>query len=96
VEPTGPPCSASIHQVWPRVTVFIDSRSEVYGPELLEEFGALRQDRRRARAVVDRYEVDLVLMAYPAYPAPVFENAGILGAVEGDPEPQRQLAELGR
>jgi tetratricopeptide (TPR) repeat protein len=74
-----------IHRLWPEVRVFIDSRSEVYGPELLREYGRARLRPEAARRSFERTGVDLVLVRYPPWPAPLGLNASILSVVGGDP-----------
>jgi tetratricopeptide (TPR) repeat protein len=74
-----------IHQLHPKVTVFIDSRSEVYGERLLLEYRDVKLSQRAARRALERYDIDLVLSLYDPYPGTVLMNAGVLGAVESDP-----------
>lgn len=73
-----------IHRLWPGVRVFIDSRSEVYGPGLLVEYARVRLRREAAQRAFERTGVDLVLITYPPWPAPVGLNASILGLVGAD------------
>jgi hypothetical protein len=75
----------AIHELWPDVRVFIDSRSEVYGPALLEEYRQTRVSRDAAARALDQRGADLVLVQYPAWPGSALLNAGVLGAIESDP-----------
>ncbi len=74
-----------IHQLWPDVRVFIDSRSEVYGPGLLEQYLWARVRPNVARRALKEQGADLVMVQYPPYPRSLLFNAGVLGAVESDP-----------
>jgi hypothetical protein len=78
----------AIHQLWPSVTVFLDSRSEVYGDELLSLFLEMRNDPELTRGALREHDVDLVLVRYRPHPFPnrMEFNAGILDAVEDDPD----------
>jgi hypothetical protein len=76
----------AIHQLWPEVTVFIDSRSEVYGEALLTEFRRVKGDRDAARTALQEHGVDLVLVRHQPYPAERKTNRGVLDAVESDRE----------
>ncbi|UCE85857.1 MAG: hypothetical protein JSU66_16265 [Deltaproteobacteria bacterium] len=73
-----------IHELHPDVTVFIDSRSEVYGDRLLLEYRDVKLKQPAARRALQAYGVDLVLVAYEPYPGTVLTNAGVLGVVESD------------
>ncbi|MEE8508682.1 MAG: tetratricopeptide repeat protein [Myxococcota bacterium] len=75
----------AIHELWPRVTVFIDSRSEVYGEELVAEFRRIKNLEESARRGLDRYSVDLVLVREFPYPSESSRNQGLLSVVEVDP-----------
>jgi len=77
----------AIYQLWPSVTVFLDSRSEVYGDELLDLIYEMRSDAALAHRALEQYAVDLVLVECRNYPYDdrLGLNAGILGAVSGDP-----------
>ncbi|MEE2665989.1 MAG: hypothetical protein VX681_17890 [Myxococcota bacterium] len=77
----------AIYQLWPSVTVFLDSRSEVYGDELLDLIHDMRSNPDLARRALEQYAVDLVLVECRGYPYQdrLRLNAGILGAVSGDP-----------
>ena len=75
----------AIHELWPRVTVFIDSRSEVYGEALLAEFRRIKNLEESARRGLDRYPVDLVLVRELPYPSDVSRNQGLLDVIEADP-----------
>jgi hypothetical protein len=75
----------AIHRLWPRVTVFIDSRSEVYGEAMLAEFRRIKGREDAARDALERHAVDLVLVSRQPFPAASTRNPGLLRAVEGDP-----------
>ncbi len=73
------------YELWPRVTVFIDSRSEVYGEELVAEFRRIKNLEESARRGLDRYSVDLVLVREFPYPSESSRNQGLLSVIEVDP-----------
>ncbi len=77
----------AIHQLWPSVTVFLDSRSEVYGEELLSLLLEMRNRPELTRQALREHDVDLVLVRYRPHPFPnrMEFNAGILDVVEDDP-----------
>ncbi len=76
----------AIHELWPQVTVFIDSRSEVYGESLLRDFQLLKNNEDRARKALAEYGVDLVLLRKRPYPAVNVHNLGLLAALSDDPD----------
>jgi tetratricopeptide (TPR) repeat protein len=75
----------AIHELWPRVRVFIDSRSEVYGEAFLAEFRRAKNHEETARAVLERHAVDLVMVRQRPYPITEPRNRGLLNAIEADP-----------
>ena len=77
----------AIHQLWPEVRVFLDSRSEVYGDELLSLLLEMREQPEVTRRALREHQVDLVLVGYRSHPLPdrLSFNAGILDVVEDDP-----------
>ena len=75
----------AIHELWPRVTVFLDSRSEVYGESLLLQHDAVKKRGVKAREAIDAYDIDLVLVRQRPYPSPQNRNRGVLSVVEHDP-----------
>jgi hypothetical protein len=77
--------SYAIHQLWPRVTVFIDSRSEVYGEALLAEFRRLKKVESAARESLDRHDVEIVLVHQIPYPGVATRNRELLAVIEDDP-----------
>jgi tetratricopeptide (TPR) repeat protein len=75
----------AIHELWPRVRVFIDSRSEVYGEAFLAEFRRAKKQEETARAVLERHGVDLVMLRQRPYPITEPRNRGLLNTIEADP-----------
>ena len=77
----------AIHQLWPGVTVFLDSRSEVYGNELLSLLLDMKHQRALATRALTEHGVELVLVESRAHPYDDREryNAGILDTVAEDP-----------
>jgi len=77
----------AIHELWPGVRVFVDSRSEVYGDELLALLLDMPTRPALAKRALEQYGVDLVLVRYRPYPYNdrSSHNAGILDTVESDP-----------
>jgi hypothetical protein len=77
----------AIHRLWPDVTVFLDSRSEVYGDELLALLSNMSRDASLTRKALEQYAVDLVLVECRGYPYDdrLRLNAGILDIVSSDP-----------
>jgi hypothetical protein len=75
----------AIHELWPQVTVFLDSRSEVYGESLLLAHGAVKRRAAAAREAIDEHDIDLVLVSYRPYPSTRKLNRGVLSVVERDP-----------
>lgn len=75
----------AIHRLWPRVTVFIDSRSEVYGEALLAEFRRIKKLEGAAGPALDRHGVELVLVGQRPYPAASTRNQELLRVLEDDP-----------
>jgi tetratricopeptide (TPR) repeat protein len=75
----------AIHELWPRVRVYIDSRSEVYGESFLAEFRLAKNHERTARAILEGHGVDLVMLRQRPYPIVERRNRGLLSAVESDP-----------
>jgi hypothetical protein len=78
----------AIHQLWPSVRVFLDSRSEVYGDELLSLALEMRYRPETTRRALREYDVDLILVRYRPYPFPnrISFNAGILDVVAEHPD----------
>jgi tetratricopeptide (TPR) repeat protein len=78
----------AIHELWPAVRVFLDSRSEVYGDELLSLLLEMRNQPESTRRALREYDVDLVLAHYRPAPFPnrMKFNAGILDVVENNPD----------
>jgi len=75
----------AIHRLWPRVTVFIDSRSEVYGEAFLAEFRRVKNLGSAARQALDRHDVEIVLMHQSPYPSGSTRNRSLLAVIEDDP-----------
>jgi tetratricopeptide (TPR) repeat protein len=67
------------------VTVFIDSRSEVYGEALLAEFRRIKNLEGAAGSALDRHGVELVLVRQNPYPVASKRNQELLRVVEDDP-----------
>jgi hypothetical protein len=59
----------AIHELWPDVTVFIDSRSEVYGEALLARYVEMKKDPRAAGESLDAHGANLALIR--SWPPPV-------------------------
>lgn len=78
----------AIHELWPAVRVFLDSRSEVYGDELLSLLLEMRNRPESTRRALREYDVDLILAHYraPPFPNRMSFNAGILDVIEGNPD----------
>jgi len=74
----------AIHQLWPQVTVFLDSRSEVYGPTLLTQLLDMKQNAPLAKRLLETHAVELILVESRGHPYNDRErhNAGILDTVE--------------
>jgi hypothetical protein len=75
----------AIHRLWPRVTVFIDSRSEVYGEALLAEFRRIKNLESAAGEALERHGVEIVLVRRVPYPSVSARNRGLLAVIEDDP-----------
>ncbi len=75
----------AIHRLWPRVTVFIDSRSEVYGEALLAEFRRSKRLESAARQAVERHGVEIVLVQRAPFLGVSTRNRGLLAVIEDDP-----------
>lgn len=75
----------AIHELWPEVRVFLDSRSEVYGKALLLEFLQAKRHSDVARATLARHDVDLVLARHAPYPRKLRMNLGLLPVLREDP-----------
>lgn len=60
----------AIHELWPDVRVFIDSRSEVYGEALLARYVRAKKDASAAASALDEYGADLVLLRQRPPPVP--------------------------
>jgi hypothetical protein len=75
----------AIYRLWPRATVFIDSRSEVYGEAFLAEFRRLKNLESAARQALERHGVEIVLVSWVPFPGESTRNRGLLAAVEDDP-----------
>jgi hypothetical protein len=75
----------AIHQLWPDVKVFLDSRSEVHGPKLLEEYLLAKTDAAAARRMLDAHQPDLVLVRHFPLPDPPI-NLPLLETLAADPE----------
>jgi len=78
----------AIHQLWPDVTVFVDSRSEVYGEELLEMLLTMPYAPALTERAIEQYGTDLVLVGSRGFPYDDREqyNAGIVDVVIDDPD----------
>jgi len=76
----------AIHELWPDVRVFVDSRSEVYGDELLALLLDMPTRPALAKWALEQYGVDLVLVRYRPHPYNdrLLHNAGILDTVADD------------
>jgi tetratricopeptide (TPR) repeat protein len=75
----------AIHELWPRVRVFIDSRSEVYGESFLAEFRRAKNHEATARSILEQHGVDLVMLRQRPYPIVERRNRGLLSVIESDP-----------
>ena len=78
----------AIHQLWPQVTIFLDSRSEVYGPTLLTQLLDMKQSAPLAQRILEEHAVELVLAESRGHPYDdrARHNAGILESVEDKAE----------
>jgi hypothetical protein len=77
--------SYAIHQLWPRVSVFIDGRSEVYGDAAVQQYLEILQSSVRAREAIETHRIDLVLLPRQYASDRLRKRRGILAVVEGDP-----------
>ncbi len=75
----------AIHELWPAVRVFLDSRSEVHGEAILAEYLDAKNDVARARETLERRRPDLVLVRFRAIPAPA-RNPGLIAALAAHPD----------
>lgn len=73
----------AIHRLWPDTHVFIDSRSEVYGPAALARFRRGMQSPQLARTLIDGSGTDLVMIRHAPYPAGDRLDKGPRAVVQG-------------
>jgi hypothetical protein len=75
----------AIHETWPRITVFLDSRSEVHGEALLQEHRRARARTEAARETLALWDVDLALVRFRPWPRRRQPSPGMLEALRRDP-----------
>jgi hypothetical protein len=73
-----------IFKGYPEQKVFIDGRSDFYGPELGKEYLDMVQGRYDWRALMDKYHFDLVLAPADWPLVSLLKNQADWGVVEDD------------
>jgi hypothetical protein len=69
----------------PRYTVFMDGRIEIFSDRIWDEYDCVTRGRAKWQEILDRYEVDYLLLDKTGY------HAGLLAEVETSPRWQRKM-----
>ncbi|MFQ5718461.1 MAG: tetratricopeptide repeat protein [Acidobacteriota bacterium] len=74
-----------IHELYPDTRVFMDSRNDVYGPEIYSTYLKALDSPEVTRSVFSRYDLDYVLVDYAFYPSPA-RDKGLITYLQDHPE----------